>query len=74
MKHTGHIRTETRAFAIAPSAFDDGVLSETLITASIGVATLPRHASGAEELVSRADHALYTAKQRGKDRVEVFGA
>jgi diguanylate cyclase (GGDEF)-like protein len=42
------------------------------ITASIGVATLPAHAVDADDLVSKADTALYQAKMRGKDRVEVF--
>jgi diguanylate cyclase (GGDEF)-like protein len=44
------------------------------VTASIGVATLPMHAENAEELVSRADQALYAAKRRGKDSVVVFGS
>ena len=42
------------------------------VTASVGVATLPAHAVDADDLVSKADRALYVAKQRGKDRVEVF--
>ncbi len=41
------------------------------ITASIGVATLPIHAGDAEELVAKADRALYAAKSRGKDSVAV---
>ena len=44
------------------------------ITVSIGVATLPVHADNAEDLVTRADQALYRAKARGKDTVAVFGA
>jgi diguanylate cyclase (GGDEF)-like protein len=44
------------------------------ITVSIGVATLPVHAADAEDLVSKADQALYRAKSRGKDTVVVFGA
>ncbi len=42
------------------------------ITASVGVATMPAHAVDADDLVSKADTALYKAKQRGKDRVEVY--
>ena len=42
------------------------------ITVSIGVATLPVHAADAEELVTRADRALYAAKRLRKDRVEVY--
>jgi diguanylate cyclase (GGDEF)-like protein len=43
------------------------------ITVSIGVATLPVHAQDAEELVTRADRALYLAKARGKNTVAVHG-
>jgi len=42
------------------------------ITASVGVATLPAQAIDADDLVNQADRALYRAKQRGKDRVEVY--
>jgi diguanylate cyclase (GGDEF)-like protein len=42
------------------------------ITASVGLAMLPAHAEDADELVSKADQALYRAKRAGKDRVEVF--
>lgn len=41
------------------------------ITVSIGVATLPLHAETAEDLVAKADRALYAAKARGKDSVLV---
>jgi diguanylate cyclase (GGDEF)-like protein len=43
------------------------------ITVSIGVATLLLHADSAEDLVTRADQALYWAKARGKDAVAVYG-
>lgn len=42
------------------------------VTASVGLAMLPAHAADADELVSKADQALYQAKRAGKDRVEVF--
>ena len=43
------------------------------ITVSIGVATLPVHATTAEDLVAKADRALYAAKARGKDGIMVAG-
>jgi diguanylate cyclase (GGDEF)-like protein len=41
------------------------------ITASIGVATYPEHAAGAERLERLADSALYLAKRSGRDRIEI---
>jgi diguanylate cyclase (GGDEF)-like protein len=54
-----------------------GALSEhrrghELPTASAGVATFPGHASSAEDLLRKADIALYAAKFAGKNRVQVF--
>ena len=42
-----------------------------LITASFGVAAHPSHAFDAATLLRKADRALYLAKERGRDRVEV---
>ena len=41
------------------------------VTGSLGVATLPLHATTAEDLVRSADHALYSAKAAGRNRVHV---
>jgi diguanylate cyclase (GGDEF)-like protein len=43
-----------------------------LPTVSVGVATFPQHASSAEDLLRKADSALYSAKFAGKDRVQAF--
>ncbi len=43
------------------------------ITASFGVATSRDPAEADEDLVRKADAAMYTAKQRGSNRVAVFG-
>lgn len=39
------------------------------ITISIGVAESPQHGAFIEDIIKAADHALYAAKQAGKDRV-----
>ena len=41
------------------------------ITVSIGIATWPAMAANMDDLVARADAALYAAKRAGKDRVAV---
>ena len=43
------------------------------LTISAGVATYPGDAGSSDELIRRADEALYRAKSRGKNRVEIFG-
>lgn len=44
------------------------------LTASLGVAYLPDHAADADELVAKADIAMYQAKQAGKNTWRVFRA
>ena len=46
---------------------------ETLqVSASIGVTLYPRDAVDAEKLLRHADHAMYLAKQAGKNRMAIF--
>jgi diguanylate cyclase (GGDEF)-like protein/PAS domain S-box-containing protein len=47
--------------------------TEVSITASFGVATSRDLGEAEEDLVRKADAAMYTAKQRGSNRVAVFG-
>ena len=43
------------------------------VTGSFGVATMdPVHDHGAETVLQRADHALYSAKLNGRDRIETL--
>jgi len=43
------------------------------VTISIGIATCPEDAKGAEELLDKADWSLYRAKKMGKNQVCVYG-
>jgi hypothetical protein len=43
------------------------------LTVSLGVATYPGDATSAEELLRAADRALYLAKSKGKNLVELYG-
>jgi diguanylate cyclase (GGDEF)-like protein len=50
---------------------DDG--GETIeVRVSIGAAVFPNHARSEGELFAKADSALYRAKRKGKDRVELY--
>ena len=42
------------------------------ITTSIGAAAYPKHASNMDDLVERADKALYVAKNSGRDQVRLY--
>jgi diguanylate cyclase (GGDEF)-like protein len=50
---------------------DDGEARQ--ITVSVGVAVFPDHARTEEELFVKADTAMFRAKHRGKNRVELYG-
>lgn len=64
---------EKLRIAIADNKFvKDG---ETLnITISIGVACFPEDGAAAERLIQRADHALYRAKESGRNLVCIYGS
>jgi diguanylate cyclase (GGDEF)-like protein len=60
-----------RAIEAHEFACEDGEPCEGL-TASLGVATFPGDARTPEELVRNADRALYVAKSKGKNLVEIY--
>jgi diguanylate cyclase (GGDEF)-like protein/PAS domain S-box-containing protein len=57
---------------IADMSFDFGGL-DVRLTASLGIALYPKHALNGEEIVARADSAMYQAKLSGKNRWAVYG-
>ena len=64
-------RWRTRVEGTAFRAPDGRVIRAAL---SIGVAEFSEQLESADELVAAADKALYTAKQNGRNRVELFAA
>jgi diguanylate cyclase (GGDEF)-like protein len=62
------IAERVRATLDAPVRFDD---HEVDLTASIGIALAPNPAERADEILSRADKAMYRAKENGRDRIRL---
>jgi diguanylate cyclase (GGDEF)-like protein len=60
--------------AIEETAIDVGAPEPLAVTVSVGVAALDEHARSAEQLVERADAALYAAKDAGRNRIAVGAA
>jgi len=53
-----------------PVALPDGRLVR--LTVSIGIATYPTHANSFDELIKRADEALYWIKSHGRNRIRLY--
>lgn len=47
-------------------------VTQRFLTASIGICTYPHAAPNAVELLKRADLAMYTAKNKGKNKTEIY--
>ena len=63
-----------RAAIESCSMLEGNGIDISTVTASVGVATFPDHASTAEDLFRAADGAMYAIKRRGKNDVAVAGA
>ncbi len=50
-----------------------GSFGEITVTVSVGTSTWPENAASKEQLLERADQALYEAKRAGRNRVEQWG-
>ena len=56
--------------AIEETGTDIGEPEPKMVTISLGIAVFPDDGGTAEELIERADQALYRAKHGGRNRVE----
>lgn len=71
---TGVTVAEKLRSALESTAFDgEGALPGGKLTASFGVATYPDHGKSYQEVMESADHALYRAKNEGRNRVVAAG-
>jgi diguanylate cyclase (GGDEF)-like protein/PAS domain S-box-containing protein len=48
--------------------------TQVFATASVGISLYPDHATTAESLIQKADLAMYSAKQEGRDQAHLFNA
>jgi diguanylate cyclase (GGDEF)-like protein len=68
----GYSQTAAEVGERVRKAFAEHRRGHYLPTISAGVATFPVHAGSAEDLLRKADIALYAAKFAGKDRVQIY--
>jgi diguanylate cyclase (GGDEF)-like protein len=64
-----HVLAERVRAAIEETTIDVGAEAPVAVTVSVGVAALDERARTVEQLVERADSALYAAKDAGRNRV-----
>lgn len=57
--------------AIRTHSFLEGSVTKARLSASVGIAGFPDHAKSTQELISRADEAMYRSKATGGDRVSI---
>jgi diguanylate cyclase (GGDEF)-like protein len=67
---TAAARAEAIRWEVKKLHLTYGAESLPAITVSLGVAVYPVHGNRYEDLIKAADAALYTAKRKGRDRVE----
>ena len=63
--------TAVESAALVAGKIREAVKTKTGITASLGVAAFDSRMPGPGSMVESADRALYSAKKKGRDRVEV---
>jgi diguanylate cyclase (GGDEF)-like protein len=71
--HTAQVSAERIRTAIANTSFD--VMGECIsTTASIGIASFPSDVADVEDVIDKADMALYKSKQSGRNRVTNYNS
>jgi len=58
--------------AVSDETFQSASGEDFSVTVSVGVANIPEDAKRKQELIDRADSALYLAKRKGRNRVEAY--
>ena len=66
---SGATEVAERIRTLTEETFADQDKKEVPVTLSIGIAEFPMHGESARALIAAADAALYSAKQRGRNRV-----
>ncbi|MBI5099252.1 MAG: diguanylate cyclase [Nitrospirae bacterium] len=65
--------TELKGAYCVAERIRKSIETDTDVTVSLGIASHSQEMKNAEDLIKKADDALYQAKQKGKNRVEVGG-
>lgn len=69
---SAHALAEKIRTDIETSFFNVNDVTQRFLTASVGICTYPHGAPNTEELLKRADLAMYTAKNQGKNQTVIY--
>jgi diguanylate cyclase (GGDEF)-like protein/PAS domain S-box-containing protein len=75
LQHTDREGAETAAARLLGEIRGEGFqvgMHWVMVTASMGIACYPEHGTDADELLARADMAMYRSKDEGRDRFSVY--
>ena len=67
------IREKINTQIVSLVRLDSGQTDEVPIRISLGISAAPRHADNVRDLVHTADMALQKAKEKGRNRIELYG-
>lgn len=55
-----------------PIVFEEADIEDLSMSVTMGIATYPEHGESPSELISNSDKAMFSAKQKGKNRIEKY--